>query len=156
MMSLGAGWISTPGDELCSHRDNGTLPYFLSWGSGGGFQALPVAESLMSNCKECGGAVKWVQNGRHWQCFNPDGSVHWGLCSKRRWDQTVSTGERFVEKNTSEGIASGYQDSIHGTKNETLRGKPIRGKRYKPNPACKKCVPPWEICPNKCPSEFRA
>ena len=25
-----------------------------------------------------------------------------------------------------------------------------RGKDFKQSPACKYCVPPWEVCPNNC------
>lgn len=86
----------------------------------------------------------WIHDGARWQCFEADGkTVHWDTCSKRRWEQTVATGERFE---TADAI--GYRNSVHGTKYEVLRSPPIRGDLYVPlvhRPDCDG-APPWEYC----------
>lgn len=104
----------------------------------------------MTACKQCGGEVRWVQIDGRWHCHNQDGSDHWDECSKRRWQQVVATGERFVTKR-----ASGYANSVHGTKYDRISAGVVRGKRYKPSGQCKQCVPPWETC-NGCPDQIAA
>jgi hypothetical protein len=105
------------------------------------------------NCKQCGDEVIWkrvmLASGRgQWQCFNNDGvTVHWDSCSKRRWQQTKATGERF--ESASE---SGYANSVHGTKFDRLASPVIRG-QVKLSGQCRDCVPPWEVC-SACPDAF--
>lgn len=91
----------------------------------------------MSTCKKCGTQVKWIKKDR-WYCENEDGSDHWDLCSKIRWQQTKETGTRFVEKNES-----GYANSIHGTKLDHSCSGWIKGKKYKP-PLIETDLPPWD------------
>lgn len=88
--------------------------------------------------------------GHRWQCYDADGAtVHWDTCSKRRWQQVKSTGERFETERES-----GYADSIHGTKLDRLSAKPIRGAHFKPSGECKDCVAPWEVCASVCPDKL--
>ena len=102
-------------------------------------------------CKSCGADVIWKQitndkGARQWQCFNVDGvTTHWDQCSKRRWEQVKATGERFERKR-----ASGYANSVHGTKYDLLVAPVMRGK-IGLSGNCRDCVPPGEVCPAVCP-----
>lgn len=104
---------------------------------------------MSATCKRCGGAVFWMKVQGKPNCFDLDGKVHWDTCSKRRWQQTKETGERFSTKN-----GSGFKNSVHGTKFEHIVGPTITGERYRePSGKCKHCVPPWEHCPG-CPDRL--
>lgn len=83
-----------------------------------------------------------------WACHNPDGSDHWDLCSKTRWEQVKATGQRFDDKRQS-----GYAYSVHGTKLDRISADTIKGKKYKISGLCKDCVPPWEVCA-ECPDRI--
>ena len=106
----------------------------------------------MSKCKQCGAIVRWIREQGRWRCLNvADAKDHWDQCSRRRWQQVKETGERFETKE-----ASGYRNSIHGTKYDRIAAKPIRGALYRePSGKCKDCVPPWEACA-ECPDQFLA
>ena len=97
-------------------------------------------------CKKCGGPVFWMKVQGKQNCYNLDGKIHWDTCSARRWHQTKETGERFQDKR-----GSGYANSIHGTKFDSLPGTFITGEHYKVFDGCKNCVPPWEPCKG-CPA----
>ena len=96
-------------------------------------------------CKTCGAPIKWVKIGERWHCHNPDGTDHWDLCSKRKWDQVVATGRKFAHGNNK-----GYADSIHGTKYYMKEGGKTEN-RNKKLPRCN-ChlpplnIPPWDDC----------
>jgi hypothetical protein len=97
-------------------------------------------------CRECGASVIWRRSGGRWQCFNADGAtIHWDSCSQRRWTQVKATGTRFETE-----TEAGYANSIHGTKFDLL----IADGPKREIPTCANCVPPWEVCPNRCPIEF--
>jgi hypothetical protein len=108
----------------------------------------------MSLCRECGTDVEWRKEQGCWQCFNvSDGKTHWDLCSKKKWQQVVATGERFDTP-----MQSGYLDSIRGTRLSREACLPVKGDRFKSSKECKQCVPPWEdcgTCPNIIPKEQR-
>lgn len=97
----------------------------------------------MSACRKCGDDINWVQQDGRWRCYNAGTEIdHWDSCSRRRWEQTVATGERFVEKHRS-----GYRKSVHGTKIDRMTSGVIRGENYKPvthQPGC--TAAPWEDC----------
>lgn len=99
-----------------------------------------------NGCTKCGASVNWKKVGQRWQCFDPDGAVHWDNCSKRRWAQVKATGKRF--ETTHE---SGYENSIHGTRFDHILARYVT-KPDVPIVDCPNCVPPWEVCPNKCPN----
>ena len=82
----------------------------------------------MSTCKACGARVAWKLTDGRWQCFNPDASIHWDQCSKRKWDQVKSTGTKFTGKDHLGREIAGYKNSVHGTKLERIRSKVIHGK----------------------------
>ena len=100
----------------------------------------------MTLCKQCGASVSWVMIEARWHCHNADGTDHWDLCSKLRWEQTKATGVRFDRLREA-----GYANSVHGTKFERLNAKIRRGSRYKSDRSCGHCVPAWDVCPNHCP-----
>lgn len=110
----------------------------------------------MTNCTECGGEVEWLKIKGRWHCHNLDGSDHWDLCSKRKWQQVKETGERFEnEKPDRHTIVSGYRKSIHGTKLSRDARRPVKGSQYLISGKCKQCMPPWEIC-GTCPDRLEA
>ena len=110
---------------------------------------------MSTACKECGESIVWRRDGKNLQCFNADdGSVHWDRCSKNRWRQTVKTGERFDGVKIANGIASGYANSVHGTKFLHIKADFVT-KSKKKIVDCAQCVPPWEVCPNKCPNAIK-
>lgn len=96
-----------------------------------------------SACQQCGATVRWVKEQGKWRCLNiADAHDHWDACSKRRWQQVKATGERFE---TSD--ASGYANSVHGTKFDMQRVGPIRGAQYVPVQHRRECAAlPWEDC----------
>jgi hypothetical protein len=105
----------------------------------------------MSDCKSCGAPVEWKKIDGRWYCHNAGTQTdHWDSCSKRRWQQTVSTGERFDNlKLDKKRTASGYKNSIHGMKFDHIEVKSIKGKHYKPD-GCDCGRPPWELCKPDC------
>lgn len=109
----------------------------------------------MKACKTCGGLVLWVKIQGRWHCHNKDGSDHWDLCSKRKWQQVKETGERFENvKPDRDTIISGYRNSIHGTKLSRDARRAVKGDQYQRSPECKDCAPPWEVC-NPCPNNLK-
>lgn len=107
----------------------------------------------MTHCTECKGEVNWVKEGDRWRCYNQDGSDHWDLCSKRKWEQVKATGKRFVnEKLSPWERADGYKDSIHGTKMSRHARAAVGDVKF--SGQCKACVPPWEVCAT-CPDLIR-
>jgi hypothetical protein len=92
--------------------------------------------------------VKWLKIEGRWNCHNADGSDHWDLCSKLRWQQTVDTGKRFEGKDNRKQKITGYKDSIHGTKLDSIESKLTVGKdRSKEISHIAGCnIPPWESC----------
>lgn len=97
----------------------------------------------MSICQQCGGDVVWTKIDGRWRCFNAGTQTdHWDTCSRRRWQQTVATGERFVS-----AMNSGYARSVHGTKFDRISSGVMRGRDYHPiehTPTCE--AAPWEPC----------
>lgn len=111
----------------------------------------------MTQCRQCKGLITWVRSGERWLCHNPDGSDHWDTCSARRWKQVQATGQRFEGAQVIEcdrlQIASGYANSIHGTKFSRLATPARKGKAFRQSGNCKACVPPWVACP-ECPDRI--
>lgn len=103
----------------------------------------------MSACKQCGADVQWSKIDNRWHCHNADGSDHWDLCSKLRWEQTKATGIRLEDE-----YKAGYRNSVHGTKFERINALVERGSNYREDDRCKQCVPAWQDCPNNCPLSF--
>lgn len=110
----------------------------------------------MNPCRQCGGSVVWKLEASGWKCYQADGvTAHWDHCAKRRWDQTVSTGERFENEDCVQvgtqivDGASGYRKSIHGTKLDRIEGRRIAGKQYRPD-GCNCGLPPWDTCKPDC------
>lgn len=97
----------------------------------------------MSTCKQCGLTVEWRRVDGRPQCFNPDGSIHWDLCSKTKFERIKREGEFFDQP-----MAAGY---IHPSKLQytRLNAEPIRGKKYRPD-RCDCGLPPWELCKPDC------
>ena len=116
----------------------------LRYASRGKEVELWLKGKKMTVCKTCNSKVIWVKEGKRLFCRNPDGSDHWDLCSKLKWDQVKATGTRFESKRKS-----GYKDSIHGTKFDMLAAHVAVGKDYKPD-GCTCGLPPWELCKPDC------
>ena len=115
----------------------------------------------MMACKSCGGDVVWKRDGKRWQCFNLDGSVHWDMCSQRRFERIKATGTPF-EDVRDESAVEGYRYQ-HETKGEREQLTRIAARKVRASTtlsariaACRQCVPAWELCPNKCPAEIRS
>ena len=111
-----------------------------------------MADRATSTCQRCGAAVTWRREGGKLRCLNAGSSEsHWDSCSNRRWSQTKATGQRFERKKVAGGIASGYADSVHGTKFDHIQAT-HRTRPARPIVECPGCVPPWEVCPRGCPN----
>lgn len=106
----------------------------------------------MATCKECGSEVWWHKVGspRKIQCFNPDGTIHWDKCSQLRFERIRRTGEHFQHK-SAEGYKTAFKKS--GVQ-LTMESAGFVGPKIDEK-GCKRCVPPWEHCPNNCPIEFK-
>lgn len=99
----------------------------------------------MSACKECGLSVTWRKDGKTMQCFDPDGSVHWDLCSKTRFDKIRATG-KFFETEPEAGYKTKLKKS--GVQFTRLSATEVIGPKYKPFDHLAGCIP-WDKC--KCP-----
>jgi len=101
----------------------------------------------MATCKQCGSPVKWIKEDGRKYCQNPDGSDHWDLCAKLRFESIKRSGTFFSTEH-----ADGYYTA---KKKSGVLFTRISSKRAaKKVPTCKNCVLPWEICPNGCDIEF--
>lgn len=100
----------------------------------------------MTTCKQCGLEVRWVKIEGKWSCHNADGSDHWDLCSKTRFEKVRSEGKLFQVISGKDNItAEGYR-SGRKTQYTMLRpAKSIKGKNYI-DPHCDCGIPPWETC----------
>ena len=94
----------------------------------------------MSTCKSCGLTIKWLKLSGKWFCHNPDGSDHWDLCSKMRFERIKATGKRF-DSETESGYLTDLKHS--GVQFTMQTSGVIRGENYVPNEC--DCVP-WEVC----------
>ncbi len=112
----------------------------------------------MSTCSACGADVTWVRVGKRKQCHNPDGSDHWDLCSKLRFEQVKRTGVHFHgTAHTAEGDklhTEGYRSPFKTQLVSIHLEKPITGKGYRPD-GCDCGLPPWELCRSDCPHAIR-
>lgn len=104
----------------------------------------------MSTCKQCGAPVLWVKEGSKKLCHNPDGSDHWDLCSKLRFERIKRTGEYFQTKNGDKGYLTPLKRSGVQYVQQTSGWR--KGKEYSKAAGCKHCVPAWEVCTNQCPA----
>jgi hypothetical protein len=88
--------------------------------------------------------VRWSKPDGKWECHNPDGSDHWDLCSKTRFERIKREGEHFET-----AAVEGYR---HPEKVQFVRisAKPMRGKQYRES-GCDCGLPPWELCKPDCP-----
>lgn len=102
----------------------------------------------MPTCAQCGLTVRWNRVQGRWQCFNPDGSIHWDLCSKTRFERIKREGE-FFDKPAAAGYV--HPEKLQYTR---LNAKPIRGKEFKPD-GCDCGRPPWELCDPRCVHAIR-
>lgn len=107
-------------------------------------------------CKDCGLPVQWrlekpAGKPERWQYFNPNGSVHWDLCSKTRTARVKREGKRYELRTRTTVIEHGYQHRKLGTKAMYINGGTFVGANYRPLPCAGECrTPPWEGCP-ACP-----
>lgn len=100
----------------------------------------------MRFCKQCGGEIIWKYLGGKSQCFNPDGTSHWDLCSKRKMEAVKQFGTPFKTATTE-----GYK--LDGKKHFTMiSGARIKGWRFHGECDCK--TPPWELCPHSFRDRF--
>lgn len=110
----------------------------------------------MSRCKACDLDVVWKKRpdgpgGKMaWQCFNPDGSVHWDKCSQEKFKRIQRTGHRF-EGTRQEGYLTDLKPS--GVQ-LTLERAPIVRSPVRPTGKCRDCCPPWEVCA-ECPDKLQ-
>lgn len=107
----------------------------------------------MSVCSQCGADVRWVQDGTRKQCHNLDGSDHWDLCSKLRFERVKRTGVHFEGRQINgEGAVlhvEGYRSPIKTQLVGIRLSKPVTGKNYRPD-GCDCGLPPWELCRPDC------
>lgn len=110
----------------------------------------------MSICKECGLSVEWKRESQTWQCFNPDGSVHWDKCSATKFARIKRTGIPFAARRIGEQV-EGYKTPLKKSGEQLTRAAAdvIEGDCFELSGACKNCVPPWEVC-EKCPDKLEA
>lgn len=100
----------------------------------------------MAKCAECGLPVLWTRTpgSGAWQCFNPDGTVHWDRCSAERFACIKREGF-FFAKPTEEGYK--HPKKLQYT---MLRpGHAFCGDRYRLD-GCDCGLPPWELCKPTC------
>lgn len=152
------------GQRLTSHLSQGQagFPKLNHLGSGGNcairtleLEAICKYKSFlkayiapMSKCKKCGSHIYWRNDGRQWQCFNPDGSVHWDLCSKLCFEQVRSSGRLVID-----GQDKGYTSTVKagGVQWFELHARVRTGEHYHPSSDCAECCEPWEVCAFPCP-----
>ncbi len=108
---------------------------------------------MVTVCQHCGLPVSWENIGPaakpRWQCFNPDGSAHWDLCSRERFARVKREG-RYFEKADKTIEVAGYK-SPERTQLVSIRPlKPEIGKRWKED-GCNCGKPPWDLCEPACP-----
>lgn len=110
-----------------------------------------------ATCGQCGLPVIWKRVGAAWKCENPDGSDHWDLCSKTRFEKIRREGTFFEGKPTGMTRAimprvdyvAGYRHPLK-TQFIEITARPVAGKKYRPD-ACDCGRPPWELCDPQCP-----
>ena len=86
----------------------------------------------MSNpCTKCALPVNWVRVQGKWQCFNPDGGVHWDLCSQERTRVVQRDGMPFKDEKGDGFIHGGKKKYMHMVA-YTDRGKPVKSLEGKP------------------------
>lgn len=103
----------------------------------------------MKPCAQCGLPVLWRRVEGRRQCFNPDDSIHWDLCSKERFAKVQREGKPF-DKPSAAGYVMPLR--VHFSR---LSAKPKRGKGFKED-GCDCGLPPWELCKPDCPHRLAA
>lgn len=101
----------------------------------------------MSICKQCGSSVNWVRRSGRTLCLNPDGSDHWDLCSKRRFERIKRAGEHFKTED-----AEGYKTPLKksGVLYMHIRAESKHQSKGRSG-ECMECTPPWEEPCANCP-----
>lgn len=112
----------------------------------------------MSTCPQCGADVTWAKVGAKKLCLNPDGSDHWGLCSRLRFERVKRAGEYFHgQAHTAQGAllhTEGYRAPFKTQLVLIRLDKPVVGKNYRPD-GCDCGLPPWDLCRPDCRHALR-
>lgn len=112
---------------------------------------LWLESTKMSTCKQCLLQVIWEVVDSKWQCFNPDGSVHWNLCSKHKFARIKTTGQLVMYDKDIAYLTNLKKSGIQYVEQHSGI---VRGSNYNPSGECMDCVPPWEVCA-ACPDGMR-